>query len=92
MVSESRDLTRTKSGTNPLDKVPMVLTFDVDSVNLVLEEMSKLSWWDLDILAIFAEVNHNAVFAKFGQELSNNLLLLLRDGGDLFSVFIGLNH
>lgn len=67
VVSKSRHLVSGKSRAAPLDEITVVLSLDVNGVHFVLEEVAELSGWDLDVLAVLTEVDHNTVLAELRQ-------------------------
>mmetsp|Transcript_35945 Transcript_35945/g.55228 ORF Transcript_35945/g.55228 Transcript_35945/m.55228 type:complete len:230 (-) Transcript_35945:685-1374(-) len=67
----------------------MVLTLDIDQVDVVLEEMAVLLLRNLDVLAVLIQVDSNSILAKLRQQLVHRLSLLVRQ---LLHVLVGCDR
>lgn len=77
MESQSRNLIRWKSWTEPLNKISVCWTLNINKVNITLEEMSIITLWNFNILIILTEINFNCwCSTKFSHESINILSLL----------------
>ena len=77
-----------QSGAKPLNDVPMVLPLHIDGIDLVLEEVPVLLFWQLDVLPALAEIDFHVELAELVQELFCSGPLF---GGDCTDVLVLLD-
>ena len=64
-----RHLVRGEARAKPLHEVPVVLSLDVNQVDIVLEEMAVIRFWDLNIVSVLVQVDLDSVVSKLLQEI-----------------------
>ena len=77
------DLITWQTWAEPLNDISVILSFDINSINLILEEVAVLLLWKLDVLAVLAEVHLDGVFTKLVEELFDGCSLLVGYSADV---------